>query len=191
MTDVLNFKTPEEIKIYSDPYRLKIFNNFHLIGRPATVKEVADTMGEVPAKVYYHVKKLESIGLLKVVETREIKGIIAKYYQPFHGEIQIVNKELEPAVKKLYTSATQGLISEMFEMNKQHFLSNIGGDNPAAGQLMNKKLRMSPEEAQEFFKEVQGLAEKYENRNAEPGLKSYELFVSMMMGCSPKSTDHE
>lgn len=48
--------TIEEIKIYSDPYRIQIMNMFNRQGRPSTVKEIADQMGEVPAKVHYHVK---------------------------------------------------------------------------------------------------------------------------------------
>ncbi len=39
-------------------------------------------MGEVPAKVHYHVKKLESAGILKLQHTKEINGIVAKFYQP-------------------------------------------------------------------------------------------------------------
>lgn len=37
--------TIEEIKIYSDPYRIQIMNMFHRQGRPSTVKEIADLMG--------------------------------------------------------------------------------------------------------------------------------------------------
>lgn len=42
--------TLEEIKIYSDPYRLQILNVLNKMGRPATVKEVADRMGMCPPK---------------------------------------------------------------------------------------------------------------------------------------------
>ncbi|PQP89629.1 helix-turn-helix domain-containing protein, partial [Paenibacillus sp. AR247] len=49
--------TIEEIRIYSDPYRLKILSCFQKADQPMTIKDIADKLGEVPAKVYYHAKK--------------------------------------------------------------------------------------------------------------------------------------
>ena len=72
----------KEIKAFSDPYRMMIMKQYYKLARPATVKQIADEMGEVPAKVHYHVKKLESVGILKLKHTKEINGIIAKFYEP-------------------------------------------------------------------------------------------------------------
>ncbi|MGL5244429.1 MAG: ArsR/SmtB family transcription factor, partial [Sarcina sp.] len=80
MRDVVSLTTLEQIKAYSDPYRLKIITFLRNNREAATVKEIADFFGEVPAKVHYHIKKLEKAGILELVRTKEIKGIIAKYY---------------------------------------------------------------------------------------------------------------
>ena len=73
-------KTDEEVRIAWDQYRLRIIAVFRLSKEPLTVKQVADIMGEVPAKVHYHVQKLLSIDYLELVKTEVIRGIIAKYY---------------------------------------------------------------------------------------------------------------
>ncbi len=58
MAKVRKISSDEEIKIFSDPYRMKIINAYIKAGKALTVKGVADLMGEVPAKVHYHVKKI-------------------------------------------------------------------------------------------------------------------------------------
>lgn len=70
----------KELKIFSEPYRIKIIQTYQKYGVPLTVKQCADYMGEVPAKVHYHVKKLRSINILELDHVEVINGINAKYY---------------------------------------------------------------------------------------------------------------
>lgn len=186
MKDAIVLKTPEEIKIYSDPYRLKIFGYFQTMAHPATVKEIADMMEEVPAKVYYHVKKLESIGLLKLVETREIKGIIAKYYEAFSGDINIGIKEMDPSLKKVSLNATQTLINNFYDMNKQNFLKNMGldGEESRKGTLRATELYMTQEEVESLQSELFQLLDRYQNKRTEPGIGTYTAFFSMIQDYS-------
>lgn len=79
--DMRIISTEEELKIFSDPYRLKIINVFQESDEPLTVKGCADIMGEVPAKVYYHVQKLLKINILVLDHVEVINGINAKYYK--------------------------------------------------------------------------------------------------------------
>lgn len=72
----------EEIRVFSDPFRFKIVLAFAEDRLSMTVKQIAVKLGEVPAKVHYHVKELERIGVLEIVETKEKAGIIEKYYLP-------------------------------------------------------------------------------------------------------------
>lgn len=79
--DIRIISSEEELKVFSDPYRLKIINVFQANKEPLTVKGCADIMGEVPAKVYYHVKKLIKIDILVLDHIEVINGINAKYYR--------------------------------------------------------------------------------------------------------------
>ena len=74
-------RTKEEIKAISDPYRLRIMRIISNSEQGLTASQVAERMQEVPSKVYYHIKKLEKVGLLEVCNTEVINGIIAKYYR--------------------------------------------------------------------------------------------------------------
>lgn len=68
----------ETLKVIADPLRTQVLQ---LLLKPKTVKEVAARL-EMPAtKLYYHVNQLERFGLIGVVETNVVSGIIEKTYQ--------------------------------------------------------------------------------------------------------------
>ncbi|WP_054958276.1 winged helix-turn-helix domain-containing protein [Paenibacillus dakarensis] len=174
--------TLEEIKIFSDPYRLQILNVFNKLDRPATVKEVSDEMGEVPAKVHYHVKKLEKIGLLSMVSTKEINGIIAKYYEPFSGEIQIKrqDEQNEPSANEMMRSETFKLLSELYEQNKERFFRQVSNSEKPHARITSSPLYMTNEEAQAFFKEVTNMSKKYETKKKGEEYHRYEFFATII-----------
>ncbi|WP_440118938.1 ArsR/SmtB family transcription factor [Paenibacillus sp. QZ-Y1] len=171
--------TIEEIKVYSDPYRIQIMNMFNTQGRPSTVKEVADQMGEVPAKVHYHVKKLEKIGLLTIVSTREINGIIAKYYEPFKGEIQLRNEDEENSpLKQVFRSETLKLLNEMFEQSRKRFMNQAEkGDHMF---ISDMTLYASREEVELLYDNITKLCEPYLTKDKQKGGQEvYQLFTAL------------
>ncbi|MGM1045152.1 MAG: ArsR/SmtB family transcription factor [Bacillota bacterium] len=172
--------TLEEIKIYSDPYRLQILNAFYKLDRAATVKEVADELGEVPAKVHYHVKKLEKIGLVQIVSTKEINGIVAKYYLPFSGTIEIKRKDTnnEPSANEMMRSETYKLLSGLYEQNKERFFKQLKSTDKPFANMTNDTLYMSDEEARHFFQEVTQMCEKYKDKKKGEEYRAYEFFAT-------------
>lgn len=171
--------TLEEIKIFSDPYRLRIMKTFVDFGRPATVKEVADRMGEVPAKVYYHVKKLESIGLVSIDHTEVINGIVAKYYLYHAGEIEIQSAEIEPEMRGVYWSNVSRMLAQQFDQVKEKFLRRAGGSSVDTGRFTQNVLYMTREEAEEVSRKIEELLEPYKHRESEENRLSYDIFIAM------------
>lgn len=81
MTDNIRYiSTEEELKILSDPFRLRIISAYVEHEKPLTVKGCADIINEIPSKVHYHIKKLIKIGILALDHIEVINGINAKYY---------------------------------------------------------------------------------------------------------------
>lgn len=62
--------------------RINILLAFGEAKEAPTVKQIAVKMGEVPAKIHYHVKELVRINVLELVSTKEKSGILEKYYLP-------------------------------------------------------------------------------------------------------------
>lgn len=79
MHDSLVLKDLQQIKSVSDPLRVKVLEI--LIEREATVKQVADLLGQSSAKMHYHIKELEKQNVIKLVQTVEKGGILEKYYR--------------------------------------------------------------------------------------------------------------
>ncbi len=77
----------EQLRAIADALRMRIVET--LQEQPMTVTQLGDALGEAPAKIHYHVRELEKVGLLKLVETREKGGILEKYYQPIARDFSV------------------------------------------------------------------------------------------------------
>lgn len=175
--------TIEEIKIYSDPYRIQIMNMFNRQGRPSTVKEIADLMGEVPAKVHYHVKKLEKIGLLSMVSTREINGIIAKYYEPFSGEIHLRHKDEadeNSPLKQVFRSETLKLLNQMFEQSRLRFMKQAEQGEQEKRFISDMTLYATVDEIETLYQNIVELCKPYQNKNEKNADQHvFQLFTAL------------
>ncbi len=77
MAEQMLIEDVETLKVLADPGRIQIMRAFD---RPRTVKEVADYLDRPATKLYYHVNLLEKHGIIQVVETNVVSGIIEKTY---------------------------------------------------------------------------------------------------------------
>lgn len=184
--ETITLKTLEEIRIFSDPYRMDIIDEFQRLDRPATVKEIADIMGEVPAKVYYHAKKLMSIGLLTLNHTQQINGITAKYYQAFQGTIAVKRSETDTPTQNVL-SETQKLLGDIYEKNKQRFLSMVSIDNSKA-HISNQTVYLTKEEVEQFLEMINQFCENHKQPQSHTEQDKYEFFTSIV---KEKSTSQD
>ncbi len=75
----MTVETIEQLRVIADPYRLNILRM--LCVAPATVKMLADRIGDVSGKVHYHVRELERLGFVRLVSKQEKGGVIEKYFR--------------------------------------------------------------------------------------------------------------
>ncbi|OAB35845.1 hypothetical protein PMSD_12645 [Paenibacillus macquariensis subsp. defensor] len=176
--DTITLKTLADIRIYSDPYRMDIMNEFQKLDRPATVKEIADIMGEVPAKVYYHAKKLISIGLLTLDHTEQINGITAKYYQAFQGIIAVKRSEIDAPIENVL-SETQKLLVDIYDKSKQKFISLMDINIPF-GNISNRSIYLTKEEADQFHVMINEYCDKHQKQHPHLEQAKYEIFASII-----------
>lgn len=78
---VIQLTTQEQLKIFMDPLRQRLLRTLSALGEPATAKQLADRLGITPSSAKHHLTRLESIGLVALHHTRQIRGITASYYQ--------------------------------------------------------------------------------------------------------------
>lgn len=75
--DHLEIDSLEAMRVLTDPLRLEIIQS---LMRPRTVKSLAQSLNLAPTKLYYHMKLLEQHGIVRVVSTRVVSGIVEKNY---------------------------------------------------------------------------------------------------------------
>src|SRR5919199_432922 len=76
--DELTISDLDSLRVIADPLRLRILES---LIEPRTVKQVAAELGIFPTKLYYHMQLLERHGLIMVVDTRLVSGILEKRYR--------------------------------------------------------------------------------------------------------------
>lgn len=175
--------TIEQVKAYNDPYRMEILLNFYKLKHPATGKEIADIMGEVPSKVHYHIKKMEKAGILELADTKEINGIIAKYYQPTAEEFEIKNEYIDENSKKVMLDEVGKAISKIYDTAKFEYLDQLkknkdSGSKKAGFIEYTGEIYLTDEERDEFRKYLNKFAESNSDKASEK--KRHKLFCSMI-----------
>lgn len=179
----LKLSKTEDIEVFIDPFRTKIMRIMKNADRPMTVKEIADSMDVSPAKVYYHVKKLESIGVLFIKYTKEINGIIAKYYDFTADTISLEVPQTEDAKTAVHSRMTK-LYGSYFDEAKQKFYDSITpkpqDDKNEQNIFINVKnsLRIAPGKAKDFWRDVKTLTDRY--RCSDADAEVYYLFSFMI-----------
>ncbi|NGQ94202.1 winged helix-turn-helix transcriptional regulator [Brevibacillus sp. SYP-B805] len=80
--------TLEQQKLLASAIRIQIL---HLLAQePRTAKQVADLLGQSPGNVHYHIQRLHDGGLIELTETREVGGIVEKYYKAHHTRFHLI-----------------------------------------------------------------------------------------------------
>jgi len=87
MGTVETLRAFEQIKLLSDPRRLAILRL--LMAGPATLTHLGQALGEHPAWVRHHVKRLEDAGLVEVNEIKVTGGVTEKFYRSRAGAFLI------------------------------------------------------------------------------------------------------
>lgn len=159
--------TAKEIKMIYDPYRLRILKTFHDCDTELTVKQMAVKLDEAPNKVHYHVKKLYDFGVLELVRTENINGIIAKYYKSAYNGYIIGTEGKSKEVLNAKEDALMNNLDDAVNHFKTDMISYINlvaeqGQEAKRGlQIGYIKLYMTKEEKEEYVKETKKLFEKY------------------------------
>jgi len=78
LDDTLTLDRPEQYRVLFEPTRIQITDL--VLERAATVSEIAETLGKPKGSVGHHMSVLEAAGLVRVVRTKKVRAIEAKYY---------------------------------------------------------------------------------------------------------------
>jgi DNA-binding transcriptional ArsR family regulator len=169
----------EQVRALADELRVRIFSL--LAQEPMTVTQVGKALDTAPAKIHYHVRELERVGLVRQVFTREKSGILEKYYRAVARDLSVP--------RSLVTSAPR---DELLAAASELAQSAVSGYIRALGRLMplpdeefqrypfsisNATLWLTREDLDQLVAEFQALLEKYEVHRGVEGEQEATFFT--------------
>ncbi|MFU8878330.1 MAG: helix-turn-helix domain-containing protein [Wenzhouxiangellaceae bacterium] len=142
--------TLEQARLLADEFKLRVLDAF--AGRPTTVKQVAQQMGEKPTRLYRHVDALLDAGLLRVVDETPKRGTVERTMQAVAARF-----EADPALFRTGSaSEREHAIREQFRLAADSFLHALadppGPDESLEPICLRVLNRASPERMRELHR---------------------------------------
>jgi DNA-binding transcriptional ArsR family regulator len=141
--------TPAQLKAIGHRTRAVILDM--VLERAATTSELAEALGQPKGTVGHHLKVLEAAGLVRVVATRQVRALTAKYYGRTGRTI---------VVKGDYLGAEQRfpMLSEALEEVTEALGAGVMGDEDALPTFTLRHVRLSEAAASAFAERLHALA---------------------------------
>jgi DNA-binding transcriptional ArsR family regulator len=192
MQDVLYIEDVEKAMTLLKPARLEILKR---LNEARTCPELADYFDETPQKIYYHVKALESAGLVEKVGERRVRGTVEGHYRASARSYwlapQLVGQigGAKVAQDQLSLRVLLELAEEVHDdIGKLGNRSAVGGDVPSlslSAHIHLPNVNRRAEFLQELQEVFQQLARKYGLPEDEPLITDEQGFRLVLM-CYPK-----
>jgi DNA-binding transcriptional ArsR family regulator len=177
----------ETLRVIADPVRVQILEVS--VMEPRTVKQIAATLGVPATKLYYPINTMEEHGLLRVVGTRLVSGILEKQYRASAMSFSFDHALLAPdspssgEVMSLALSTVLDTTRQDIESIRQasaNGLIDFAADAPAHRKLFVVKTlsRLSPSQIADFHARLGALVNEFTNQyDPDPAVQGYSLTV--------------
>jgi DNA-binding transcriptional ArsR family regulator len=176
----------EQIRALADPLRLRILGE--LAGVPRTTKQVAESLGEKPTKLYHHVEALERVGLIRLTGTRPNRGTVEKYYQAVAAQFQVAASALCPPAAGGGPSELEVMLTSIIDTARAELLAHVratpsppdAADAPVVGRVVIRgPLRKVRAVRRRLLRLIDQLRPTEAQDTAKEGEPTYALTVAL------------
>ncbi|MCE5240809.1 winged helix-turn-helix domain-containing protein [bacterium] len=150
--------TEQVVAAMGDVRRMRILEI--LTERQASVKELSEMIHESPQTTHYHTKMLERAGLIEIVEKREVRGALEKFYRAVAD--RFVAGDI---VGKASSEFGVGLIQNFLDMLR-YSAESTNGEGVSLHVL---GIQCAPERIPEFQERLQELAREFQGMSGDEG----------------------
>lgn len=176
----------ETLKVVADPLRLDMIDLLRTA--PHTVKQLAAALDLPLKKLYYHINLLEEHGLIKVVDTRVVSGIIEKQYRAaaylflfdkvlFMRSTAPDDLELPPGLQFMFDS-TRLQLKQSVRNNLVELSSTAPIDKRPF--LSWDLSHMTPQQAERFYSKLAALMLEFPiQQQSDPNAQVYRMFMAV------------
>ena len=138
-----------------------------IFARKASTSDIAKILDDIPqATLYRNIKSLLDNGFIEIVEEKNIRGVVEKYYSPAKNKVfseNPTNKELNDVI--------QGLLFEIGRSFKTYFSDSNNDSIKDMLGLWNATLILSDEEYTHYLNDLNELIKRYIGKEKTPDRK--------------------
>lgn len=187
----------ETLKVLADSLRMQILDL--LREKPLTVKQMAGDLDITATKLYYHINLMEKHGLIRVIDTRIVSGILEKRYQASARTYRLDQRLLSPAAPT-GDESIEMMFATVFDDTKLDIKKSIrvglvelaqpdadpNNPNPHGLVLTRMLSRLTPEQAAEFYRRLNDLAREFAAHRTEPDNADQQVY-SLIVAAYPST----
>lgn len=161
----IDISTRKQLDIYMNPQRQRLLREMAVVARPATCKELADRLGISASSVTHHMKKLESLGLVRLDHTGRVRGVTARYWVAVPTQVNLhmqdgddLSDEKALIVDYVHQTTYEHLKAYVKEggARRDKDAGNVSGD------LRSGFLYLTEDEAREVQRHILAIVERHE-----------------------------
>ena len=184
--DVYTMSSLEQIKVVADPLRLRLLEAF--CPKARTTKQVAQLLDEKPTRLYHHVEALAKAGLIRLCDTRQVRGTVEKYYRAvartFRADPKIFQRaaaggDEREALADVITTVLEKTAAEVRDLVRSGKHDLTSGED---GILSHLEVRASEAEVRELQDKLMALLKELEEKccrgELAEGERRYRLNVA-------------
>lgn len=185
MEDTFVIENVDQLKVFADPLRQKLLQGFCC--NPATTKQVANLLGEKPTRLYHHVEQLENAGFIEVVETKQNRGTVEKYYQTVASKFVVDHALTEQAgaeaggISDIQTTLVNTLQAGLADA-RQYFSpgeKKEGEERSIPIMATQVEAQLSSPKAIEFVKRLCDLVQEYSPGEKQENAQTFSITVAI------------
>ena len=180
LDEYVEASTPAQLKAIGHRTRATILDM--VLERAATTTELAEALGQPKGTVGHHLKVLEAAGLVRVVATRQVRALTAKYYGRTGRTIVIKGDYL--GAENMFP-----MLSEAMAEATEAMGAGVVDDDHALPTFTLRHVRLSEERAAAFAERLHAVAIEFSELPRD-GDTVYGLIAGIYPTTNPVLKDH-
>ena len=186
--DTYRISDLDQVKALANPLRMRILEAL-AASDPMTTKQVAESLGEKPTRLYHHVDLLEKAGLIRLTHTRQNRGATEKYYEAiarsFRAGAELFSDEspaeqehaLRPMIHTVFDNTTTELLRLIDSSQANDLMEDEGLLSYIEMHLTQEQVNDVQQKLKDVLEYLQGL-EDPETDEEKPELRKYRLTLA-------------
>lgn len=192
----------DQLKALANPLRMQLLEKFAI--KPTTTKQVAVALGLQPTRLYHHVAKLENAGLIRLVNTKRIRGTTEKYFlaeaaslkvdrSAFpQGSAKLVGNLLESGVLENFLGMVRSEVSDYLSQRDDGAIKSSAKQIQDEAMFAGTELEIADADVQKCREKISLLLEELgalsaTAKNSHPDRRKYRV----VMGWYPRISAHD